>query len=167
MDQQLPEQPNFTQPKADDEITLKDIILNIQEWWSIVWPKKNLIIALSLLIGLSAALYTKFIKLPTYTASYQLFFQEESGGLGGAMRLASSFGFGLGGGSASTSATVQEFLISRSNVVNAMMENYPEGRLIDRYYQWDLEEDEEFRAEYESNFGTNQRYTDSILTEVH
>ena len=167
MDQQLPEQPNFTQPKADDEITLKDIILKIQEWWSIVWPKKNLIIALSLLIGLSAALYTKFIKLPTYTASYQLFFQEESGGLGGAMRLASSFGLGGGVGSASTSATVQEFLTSRSNVVNAMMENYPEGRLIDRYYQWDLEEDEEFRAEYDSNFGTNQRYTDSILTEVH
>jgi hypothetical protein len=56
--------------------------------------RKIVIIALSLLIGLSAALYTKFIKLPTYTASYQLFFQEESGGLSGAMRLASSFGLG-------------------------------------------------------------------------
>jgi capsule polysaccharide export protein KpsE/RkpR len=30
-----------------------------------------------------------------------------------------------------------------------------------------LEEDEEFRAEYKANFGTNQRYTDSVLTEVH
>ena len=75
MDQQLPQQPNSSQPKADDEITLKDIILKIQQWWAIVWPKKNLIIAISLLIGLSVALYTKFIAKPTYTASYQLFFQ--------------------------------------------------------------------------------------------
>ena len=107
MDQQLPQQPNSSQPKADDEITLKDIILKIQQWWAIVWPKKNLIVAISLLIGLSAALYTKFLTQPTYTASYQLFFQEESGGLSGAMRLASSFGLGGGGGSASSSATVQ------------------------------------------------------------
>ena len=167
MDQQLPQQPNSSQPKADDEITLKDIILKIQQWWAIVWPKKNLIIAISLLIGLSAALYTKFIKLPTYTASYQLFFQEESGGLGGAMRLASSFGLGVGGGSATTSATVQEFLISRSNVANAMMESYPDGRPIDRYYQLALEEDEEFAQEFTSKFGINQRYTDSVLTAVH
>ena len=110
MDQQLPEQPNFTQPKADDEITLKDIILKIQEWWSIVWPQRTKIIALSLAIGLGAALYTKLTDKPIYTASYQLFFQEESGGLSGAMRLASSFGLGGGASSSSSSATVQEFL---------------------------------------------------------
>ena len=167
MDQQLPQQPNSSQPKADDEITLKDIILKIQQWWAIVWPQRTKIIALSLTIGLMAALYTKFIKWPTYTASYQLFFQEESGGLGGAMRLASSFGLGIGGGSATTSATVQEFLTSRSNVVNAMMESYPDGRPIDRYYQLALEEDEEFAQEFTSKFGINQRYTDSVLTEVH
>ncbi|MDA7805575.1 Wzz/FepE/Etk N-terminal domain-containing protein [Schleiferiaceae bacterium] len=163
MDQQLPEQPNFTQPKADDEITLKDIILKIQEWWSIVWPKKNLIIALSLLIGLSAALYTKFTKLPTYTASYQLFFQEESGGLSGAMRLASSFGLGGGVGSASSSATVQEFITSRNNIAHAMTADLDNGRLIDRYFAEAVEEDEEFT----SKFGANQRYTDSVLTQVY
>ena len=166
MDQQLPEQPNFTQPKADDEITLKDIILKIQEWWSIVWPKKNLIIALSLLIGLSAALYTKFIKLPTYTASYQLFFQE-SGGLSGAMRLASSFGLGGGVGSASSSATVQEFITSRNNIAHAMTADLENGRLIDRYYAYSMEEDEEFADEFKAMFGANQRYTDSVLTQVY
>jgi capsule polysaccharide export protein KpsE/RkpR len=167
MDQQLPQQPNSSQQKADDEITLKDIILKIQQLWAIVWPRRVRIIALSLAVGLVSVVYIKFIKWPTYTASYQLFFQEESGGLGGAMRLASSFGLGIGGGSSTTSATVQEFLISRSNVVNAMMTNYPEGRLIDRYYQFSLEKDEEFRAEYGSKFGTSERYTDSVLTEVH
>ena len=166
MDQQLPEQPNFTQPKADDEITLKDIILKIQEWFSIVWPKKTMIIALSLTIGLMAALYTKFNTKPTYTASYQLFFQEESGGLSGAMRLASSFGLGVGGGSASSSATVQEYLTSRSNIAHVLTEELENGRLIDRYFAKSIEEDEEFAQEFTSKFGANQRYTDSVLTKV-
>ena len=153
MNEQLSDTSNRNLAPADDEITLKDIILKIQEWFSIVWPHRVRIIVLSLMVGIASVLYTKFIKWPTYTASYQLFFQEESGGLGGAMRLASSFGFGLGGGSASTSATVQEFLTSRSNVVNAMIADHPEGRLIDRYYQLAFEEDEEFRAEFMANFG--------------
>ncbi|MDA8661789.1 Wzz/FepE/Etk N-terminal domain-containing protein [Schleiferiaceae bacterium] len=164
MDQQLPEQPNFTSPKADDEITLKDIILKIQEWFSIVWPHRIKIIALSLAIGLAAALYTKFTSKPTYTASYQLFFQEESGGLSGAMRLASSFGLGGGAGSASSSATVQEYITSRSNIAKAMTAPLENGRLIDRYYAEALEENEEYSVEFSSKFGANQRYTDSTLT---
>lgn len=163
MEQQLPDTPRHT---ADDEITLKDIILKLQDWWSIVWPQRTKIIALSLIIGLGAALYTKFFTKPTYTASYQLFFQEESGGLSSAMRLASSFGLGGVGGSASSSATVQEFLTSRNNIAHAMIADLEGGRLIDRYYAEAMEDDEEFMAEYQSNFGTNQRYTDSVLTEV-
>jgi hypothetical protein len=167
MDQQLPEQPNFTPPNADDEITLKDIILKIQEWLSIVWPQRTMIIAISLTIGLTAALYTKFIAKPSYTASYHLFFLEERGGLSGAMRLASSFGLGASGGSASSSSTVQEFLTSRNNIANTMTAELENGRLIDRYYSGSMEENEEFEAEYHANFGINQRYTDSILTEVY
>ncbi len=163
MEQQLPDTPRHT---ADDEITLKDIILKLQDWWSIVWPQRTKIIALSLMIGLGAALYTKFLTKPTYTASYQLFFQEESGGLSSAMRLASSFGLGGVGGSASSSATVQEFLTSRNNIAHAMIADLEDGRLIDRYYAEAMEDDEEFMTEYQSNFGTNQRYTDSVLTEV-
>jgi uncharacterized protein involved in exopolysaccharide biosynthesis len=166
MDQQLPQQPNSSQPKADDEITLKDIILKIQQWRAIVWPQRTKIIALSLTIGLMAALYTKFIAKPTYTASYQLFFQEESGGLSGAMRLASSFGLGVGGGSASSSATVQEYLTSRSNIAHAMTAELENGRLIDRYYAEAIEESEEFAATFQSKFGSNQRYTDSTITAI-
>lgn len=152
---------------SDDEITLKDIILKIQEWWSIVWPQKNIIIAASLAIGLMAALYTKFLTKPTYTASYQLFFQEESGGLSGAMRLASSFGLGVGGGSASSSATVQEYLTSRSNIAHAMTAELENGRLIDRYYAEAMQESEDFAVEFNSKFGTNQRYTDSTITVLY
>jgi hypothetical protein len=75
------------------------------------------IIALSLTIGLMAALHTKFITKPTYSASYQLFFEEEGGGMSGAMRLASSFGFSLGEAVGATSSiNVQEYLSSRDNI---------------------------------------------------
>jgi len=165
MEQQLPDTPRHT---ADDEITLKDIILKLQDWWSIVWPQRTKIIALSLIIGLGAALYTKFLTKPTYTASYQLFFQEESGGLSSAMRLASSFGLGgVGGGSASSSATVQEYLTSRSNIAHAMTAELQEGRLIDRYFAETLEDDDDFKAEYIARFGNDQRYTDSIITAIY
>ena len=166
MNEQLPDVPQRNLAPADDEITLKDIILKIQEWFSIVWPHRKNIIIYSLAIGLLAALYTKFLTKPTYTASYQLFFQEESGGLSGAMRLASSFGLGVGGGSASSSATVQEYITSRSNIAHAMTAELENGRLIDRYYAEALEESEEFAQSFQSKFGINQRYTDSVLTKV-
>ena len=64
-----------------------------------------------------AALHTKFITKPTYSASYQLFFEEEGGGMSGAMRLASSFGFSLGEAVGATSSiNVQEYLSSRDNI---------------------------------------------------
>jgi uncharacterized protein involved in exopolysaccharide biosynthesis len=170
MEHNLPEQKTSgattSNPMADDEITLKDIILKIQEWFSIVWPHRVRIIALSLTIGLMAALYTKFIAKPTYYASYHLFFEEEGGGMSGAMRLASSFGFSLGGGGGSSSITVQEYLTSRDNIAQAMLAELDSGRLVDRYYAKALEKDEEFAEEYSSKFGTNQRYTDSVLTEI-
>jgi uncharacterized protein involved in exopolysaccharide biosynthesis len=166
MEQNFPEQPQRQMAQSDDEITLKDIVLKIQEWWSIVWPQKNIIIAASLAIGLMAALYTKFLTKPTYSASYQLFFEEEGGGMSGAMRLASSFGFSLGGGGGSSSITVQEYLTSRDNIAKAMVAELDSGRLVDRYYAKALEKDEEFAEDYSRKFGTNQRYTDSVLTEI-
>jgi len=166
MNEQLPDAPQRNLAPLDDEITLKDIILKIQEWFSIVWPHRKKIIIYSLAIGLVAALYTKFLTKPTYTPSYQLFFQEESGGLSGAMRLASSFGLGVGGGSASSSATVQEYITSRSNIAHAMTAELENGRLIDRYYAEAFEDSEEFAQEFGAKFGINQRYTDSVLTQV-
>ena len=162
----MQESTNPSSNQESDEITLKDIILKIQEWWSIVWPKKNLIIALSLLIGLSAALYTKFIKLPTYTASYQLFFEEDGGSMSSAMRLASSFGLSMGGSGATSSITVQEYLTSRDNISKAMTIASGQGVLVERYYAYALYEDQEFNEVFYANFGKNQRYTDSILSEI-
>ena len=153
------DQENKINSRVDDEISLKDIILKIQDWWGIIWYYKVRIIAISLVIGISAALYTKFTDKPTYTASYKLFFQEESGGLSSAMRLASSFGLtGIGGGGASSSsATVQEFIISRNNIAHAMNADLNGGLLIDRYYAEAMEGDKEFLFENKANLNVNRR----------
>lgn len=167
MDKSIKDQENRTNSTVDDGVSLKDIILKLQQWWGIISPHRLRIISLSLLIGLSAALNTKFLTKPVYTASYQLFFQEENGALSGAMRLASSFGLGGGGGgSESSSARVQEFITSRNNICHVMTAELEHGRLIDRYYAETMEEDQEFGAEYQANFGINQRYTDSIITQI-
>ena len=149
-----------------DEITLKDIILKIQEWWSIVWPQRTKIILPALAIGLMAAMYTKFISKPTYTASYQLFFEEDGGSMSSAMRLASSFGLSMGGSGATSSITVQEYLTSRDNISKAMITASDQGIMAERYYAYALYEDQEFNEVFYANFGKNQRYTDSILSEI-
>ena len=155
-----------TQTPMDNEITLKDIILKLQHWWSVIWPKKNIIIVLSLFFGALSALYTKFIKPPAYFASYQLFFEEETGGMSSAMRLASSFGFSLGSGGGTSSITVQEYLTSRDNVAKAMTAVSDQGLMVERYYAQVLEDNKEFNEEFFDSFGKNQRYTDSILSEI-
>ena len=153
--------------QESDEITLKDIILKIQQWWSVVWPMRVRIIVLSLLVGGASAVYTKFLKPPVYTASYQLFFEGESGGMSSAMRLASNFGFSLGGGGGGNSSiTVQEYLTSRDNISKAMTMASGQGVMAERYYAYALYEDQEFNEMFYANFGKNQRYTDSILSEI-
>ena len=155
------------QTPMDDEITLKDIILKLQHWWSIVWPMRVRIIVLSLLVGGASAVYTKFFKAPVYTANYQLFFEEQSGGLSSAMRLASNFGFSLGGGGGGNSSiTVIEYLTSRDNIAKAMRETSNHGTMVERYYAWALATDKEFSDEFYAKFDNNQRYTDSILSQI-
>ena len=167
MNEQLPDAPQRNLTTAYDEITLKDIILKIQEWFSIVWPHRVRIIAVSLSIGLLAALYAKFIKPWQYTSQHTIIFTEDgSGGMGNAMKLASSLGFGgLGSSSGSVAAEVGYFLQSNEAVEAALMLEEDAGKLIDLYIQ-PLLEDEEFAADYEANFQNDQRFTDSLLSAV-
>jgi hypothetical protein len=61
---------------------------------------------------------------------------------------------------------VQEYLTSRDNIAKAMLVELDSGRLVNRFYLRALEKDEEFAQEFANNFGANQRYTDSVLTEI-
>jgi uncharacterized protein involved in exopolysaccharide biosynthesis len=160
--------PTNQPPIADDEITLKDIILKLQDWWSIVWPKKNLIIAGALGVGLFAALFTKFTAQRQYTASHQIIFKgESSGGMSSALRLASSLGFGgVGGSGGGAAGTVAFYITSNENIERALLLEEGPGKLIDLYIQPFLEDDEEFAADYNAKFLQDQRFTDSVLSVV-
>ena len=82
------------------------------------------------------------------------------------MRLASSFGFSLGAGGGTSTVAVQEYLTSRDNIAKAMKTISEKGSLAQRYYELNLERDEDFAQEFSEEFGKNQRYTDSILSEI-
>ena len=84
--------------KANDEISLKELIQKVKEWFDYLlsqWKK----IVLAGVLGATLGLTYSFIKKPVYTASlsFALDSNNPSGGLGGALGFASSLGFDLGG----------------------------------------------------------------------
>nr|WP_314898190.1 Wzz/FepE/Etk N-terminal domain-containing protein [uncultured Flavobacterium sp.] len=106
---------------ANNEI--KELIDKGKEWFSyflLQWK----IIMLAGIIGAALGLCYSIIKKPIYTATLSFALEDEkSGGLGGALGLASSFGFDLGGGGGSifTGSNLTELFKSRSMVEQTLL----------------------------------------------
>ncbi len=87
----------------NDEISLKELIFKIREWYQFLLTKWKLIVAVSALGGTIGFTYAFFQK-PIYKAELTFAMEDEKtaggGGLSGALGLASSFGIDLGGGGA-------------------------------------------------------------------
>lgn len=83
---------------SEDEISLKELILKIKEWWRYLWGKKWIIIIVGIIGGALGLAYS-FIKKPVYTATTTFVLEsgEKSGGLGTYAGLASMVGIDLGG----------------------------------------------------------------------
>jgi capsular polysaccharide biosynthesis protein len=83
----------------DDEISLKELILKLQEWWKYLLSKW-LIILIAGIIGGALGLTYALIKKPTYTAETTFVLEEgeSGGGLGQYAGIASMIGIDLGGG---------------------------------------------------------------------
>jgi uncharacterized protein involved in exopolysaccharide biosynthesis len=127
----------------NDEISLKELIQKIQEWFRYLKTKWILIIGIAALGGIIGFLYASFQK-PTYTATTTFVLEEDKGGgggLGGAMGLASSFGFDLGGGGGGlfTSSNIIELMKSRlvveKTLLNPVLINGKEISLADYYIE--------------------------------
>jgi hypothetical protein len=108
----------------NDEISLKELIQKAKEWYSYLLSKlKTLVIAG--VIGALIALAYSFIKKPIYTATLTFALEDEkvSGGLGGAIGLASSFGLDLGGsgGGIFSGSNLTELFKSRSMVEKTLL----------------------------------------------
>ena len=85
----------------DDEISLKDLILKIREWWKYLLSKWVVILIAGIIGGLIGLGYS-FYKKPVYTAKTTFVLESGDGGGAGALGqyagLASMVGVDLGGG---------------------------------------------------------------------
>jgi uncharacterized protein involved in exopolysaccharide biosynthesis len=108
----------------NDEISLKELIQKIQEWIAYLKTQWKLILGIAALGGIIGFAYASFQKA-NYLATTTFVLEEDKGGggLGGAMGLASSFGFDLGGGGGGlfTSSNIIELMKSRLVVEKTLL----------------------------------------------
>lgn len=109
---------------SSDEISLKDLILKIKDWTIFLKSKWKIIFIAMIcggIIGLTIALFEK----PKYKAILTFVMEDEkSGGMGGALGLASSLGIDLGGGGSGgvfTAGNISELMKSRLMVFKVLL----------------------------------------------
>jgi hypothetical protein len=121
-------QENTSQANFDnDEISLKELILKMKEWFAYLKSKWKIIFLAGIiggLIGLTIAWFEK----PIYKATLTFAMEDDKGGggggLSGALGLASSFGIDLGssgGGGAFASSNLSELMKSRLIVEKVLL----------------------------------------------
>lgn len=110
----------------NDEMSLKEILIKINELIAFLKTKWKILI-ISCLIGGSLGLLFSILIKPTYKATLTFAMEEDKGGAGGlsgALGLASSFGIdlgGAGGGGAFASSNLAEFMKSRLIVEKVLL----------------------------------------------
>ncbi len=89
----------YNKDSVEDEISLKEVVLKIQELWAYLWTKWLTILIAGIIGGVLGLTYA-LIKKPTYTAETTFVLEEgeSGGGLGQYAGLASMIGIDLGGG---------------------------------------------------------------------
>jgi hypothetical protein len=109
-----------------DEISLKDLILQIGAWWKYITSKWKTILFAGLIGGVLGFTYA-YLKKPVYKAELSFALEDEKsggGGLGAAMGLASQFGIdlgGSGGGGAFSGDNLLALMKSRSMVESTLL----------------------------------------------
>ena len=90
---------SYRREDVDDEISLKELILKLQEWWRYLMGKWKVILLAGIIGGLLGLGYS-VIKKPIYTAETTFVLEEgeSGGGLAQYAGLASMVGIDLGGG---------------------------------------------------------------------
>ncbi|MDP3467542.1 MAG: lipopolysaccharide biosynthesis protein [Daejeonella sp.] len=99
---------------STDDISLKEIVLKVQELSGFLLSKWSTILIAGLLGGILGFIYT-YSQKPAYKAELSFALEEEkSGGMGGALGIASQFGFDLGGGGGGAFAGDNLFQLMKS-----------------------------------------------------
>ncbi len=109
----------------NDEITLKELLEKAKEWYSYLLSQWKIIVFAGVL-GSALGLYYSTSKKPIYTATLSFALEgENSGGMGGALGLASTFGIDIGSGGSGgvfSGSNLTELFKSRSMVEQTMMQ---------------------------------------------
>ena len=116
---------NNLQPMDNDEISLKELLQKLKEWYQYLLTQWKLIIAVAFIGAIIGFTYAYFQK-PVYKASLTFAMEDEKGGgggLSGALGLASSLGIDLGssGGGAFAGANLIELMKSRKLVEKTLL----------------------------------------------
>jgi len=127
---------------ADDQISLRELVLKMGAWWHYILSKWK-IIAIAVILGAIAGLVYSFIKKPSYKASMSFVLEEQKGGggsLGSMSDLASLVGINLGGAEGAglfTGDNIMEFIKSKRIITKTLLTKVNiEGKeqlLINRY----------------------------------
>lgn len=107
----------------NDEISLKELIEKGKEWYLYLLSQWKIIV-LAGITGSALGLSYSYSKKPVYTATLSFALEDEkSGGLGGALGLASSFGIDVGGGGGSmfSGSNLTELFKSRAMVEKTLL----------------------------------------------
>ena len=118
--------PTISPIAAEDEISLKDLLLKLKEWFAYLLSKWLIIVAAGI-IGAGIGLLYTFNEKPIYTATLSFVLEDEKsgggGGLSGALGLASQFGIDVGGsaGSIFSGANLLELFKSRRMVEQTLL----------------------------------------------
>lgn len=111
-------------PIVKDEISLKELLEKAKNWYFYLLTQWKIIV-LAGILGASLGVIYSVSKKPIYTATLSFALEDEKsgGGLGGALGLASSFGFDLGGsgGSIFTGSNLTELFKSRKMVEQTLL----------------------------------------------
>lgn len=112
------------EPIVNGEISLKELLKKGREWYAYLVSQWKIIVLAGFLGGVLGLTYS-ISKKPIYTATLSFALEDEKsgGGLGGALGLASSFGFDLGGsgGSIFTGSNLTELFKSRKMVEQTLL----------------------------------------------
>jgi hypothetical protein len=114
----------MNEQKSKGQISLKELIEDIKEWYIYLLLQWKIIV-LAGVVGAVLGLAYSLSKKPIYTATLSFALEDEKsgGGLGGALGLASSFGFDLGGsgGSIFSGSNLTELFKSRTMVEKTLL----------------------------------------------
>ena len=114
--------------QISDEISLKELIQKLGEWWKYLLSKW-LVIVFCTMVGAGIGLLYAFVIKPNYKAVVTFALEDDKqggGGLSGALGLASSLGIDLGtsAGGAFSGANLIELMKSRKMVQKALLNAY-------------------------------------------